>query len=126
MRTAAGSLLILLLLLVATPPATATTRRFQTPSHNIACLYASGGGPGPYLRCDVLSLNDTGFFLDRRHRGRRIHVTDTVADPRARVVRYGSSVAFGPFRCSSRASGLTCRSRAGHGFAVSRARQRTF
>jgi hypothetical protein len=116
-----------LLVLAAAAPASAATRRFQTPSHNIVCLYGSKGGPGPHLRCDVLSLNDTGFRLDRRHRGRRVRVTDTVNDPRAPVLRYGSSRRFGPFRCTSRRTGLTCRSRvSGHGFFLSRARQRVF
>jgi hypothetical protein len=113
-------------LLCAASPAAAATRHFQTPSRNIACLYSSSGGPGPFLRCDVLSLNDTGFFLDRRHRGRRIHVTDSVVKRGARVVRYGTSVEYGPFRCASRRTGLTCKSRSRHGFFLSRRRQRTF
>ena len=124
MRTLATALAVLATLAAASPAA-ATTRHFRTPSHNIVCLYSSKGGPGPWLRCDVLSLNDTGFRLDRRHRGRRIHVTDTVNDTRAPVIPYGTSRRFGPFRCTSRRAGLTCRSRtSGHGFFLSRARQR--
>ena len=73
----------------------------------------------------MLSLNDTAFTLDRRHRGRRVHVTDAV--PAGRVLAYGRSVRLGPFRCRSRTTGLTCRSRpSGHGFALSRERQRVF
>lgn len=115
----------LLVALGAAAPAAARTSFFRTPSHNIVCVYSSKGGPGPYIRCDVLSLNDTAFRLDRRHRGKRIHVTDSANDPRSRTLRYGTSRRFGPFTCRSRTSGLTCRSRpSGHGFVLSRARQR--
>ena len=112
----------LVLLGAAAAPAEARRQAFHTPSGNISCLYRSGG---PLLRCDVHSLNDTAFTLDRRHRGRRIHVTDAV--PAGRVLAYGASLRLGPFRCRSRTTGLTCRSRpSGHGFALSRASQRVF
>src|SRR3954449_12328569 len=100
-------------------PAVAKTRSFQTPSHNIRCAYFSTQGPGPWIRCDVLSLNDTAFRVDRRHKGKRIHVTDAAAGPHAPVLRYGRSLEVGPFKCKSRTSGLTCKSRSsGHGFTV--------
>lgn len=121
MRAAVLSLAaVLALALAAVTPASAATRRFQTPSRNIVCLYFAG----PRLRCDVRSLNDTAFTLDRRHRGRRVHVTDAV--PAGPVLRYGRSLTLGPFNCSSRRSGLTCRSSSRHGFFLSRARQRVF
>jgi hypothetical protein len=89
-------------------------------------MYFSSGGPGPFIRCDVLSLNDVGFTVDRRHRGKRIRITDSVVDPNgARVLRYGTSRRFGSFRCRSRTANLTCTSlRSGHGFRLSRERQR--
>jgi hypothetical protein len=76
----------------------------------------------------VLSLNDKGFLLDRRHKARRINVTDTAADTtRAPILRYGKSRRFGPFRCRSQRSGLTCKSLiSGHGFKLSREQQRVF
>jgi hypothetical protein len=116
------------LALVGAVPALARTESFQTPSGNIVCLYSSSGGPGSFIRCDVLSLNDVGFTLDRRHTAKRIRITDTVADPNgARSLRYGTSRRFGSFRCRSRRSGLTCRStRSRHGFELSRQRQRVF
>jgi hypothetical protein len=115
------------LTLSAFVPANAERRSFRTPSKNIYCLYSSRGGPGPFIRCDVLSLNDVGFLLDRRHKGKRIRVTDTVVDTKARVLGYGTSRRYGPFTCSSHRSGLKCRSRpAGHGFELSRESQRVF
>ena len=78
------------------------------------------------LRCDVHSLNDTAFTLDRRHRGKRVHVTDAVPAGRVLALRQ-HRCRLGPFRCTSRTTGLTCRSRpSGHGFARSRERQRVF
>ena len=113
-------------LLFAPAAAEARQASFHTPSGNIRCLYRSAdGGEGPLLRCDVLSLNDTAFTLDRRHRGKRVHVTDAV--PAGRVLRYGAARTLGAFRCRSRRTGLTCRSKpSGHGFRLSRARQSLF
>jgi hypothetical protein len=122
-----GLVLALAVFLSASGTALARSKAFQTPSHNIRCLYMSSQGPGPWIRCDVLSLNDTAFRIDKRHRGRRIHVTDTVSMPGAQVLGYGNSLRVGPFTCRSRRNGLTCRSRSsGHGFKVSRQRQTRF
>ena len=114
---------------LALVPATASARTvsFRMPSNNIFCMYLSSGGPGAYLRCDVLSRNDVGFELRRRGRGKRIRITDSVVNRRARVLRYGRLIRVGPFGCRSRTSGLTCKSRvSGHGFKLSRQRQRVF
>jgi uncharacterized protein DUF6636 len=114
-------------LIVGAAPASARSKSFRTPSKNIYCLYLSTQGPGPWIRCDVLSLNDTAFRLDRRHKGKRIHVTDSVFNRRAKVLRYGRLLRVGPFGCRSRRSGLTCKSRvSGHGFKISRQRQKRF
>jgi hypothetical protein len=118
---------LLAVLALVAPPAVAKSRHFRTPSHKIACLYQSKGGPGPYIRCDALFLNDVGFFIDRSHKGRRRHVTDTVNDARAKVLAYGKSLRLGPFSCASRHTFLKCKSRkTGHGFKLSRERQRVF
>jgi hypothetical protein len=53
-----------------------------------------------------------------------VHVTDAV--PEGHVLAYGRSLRLGPFKCRSRRTGLTCRSRSDHGFFLSRARQRVF
>jgi hypothetical protein len=113
---------------VAFPAAAgAKVRYLRTPSHNIVCIYSSSDGPGPYVRCDLLSSNDTAFTVRRHGKGRRIHVTDSANDPRSKTLAYGHSRRLGPFTCTSRTTGLTCRSRKnGHGFFVSRAEQRVF
>ena len=122
-----GLVAILLFAAGASPAAAAPTKSpvFQTPSKKIACRYDPTGTPR--IRCDVLWLNDLAVVLTPKGKARRRHVTDTVASPHARVLRYGRSLELGPFKCTSRRTGLTCRSRlSDHGFTVSRARQRVF
>src|SRR5437763_3833735 len=121
MRILTAFVLVIAALAVGVGPALAKTKSFRTPSRNIYCLYMSTQGPGPWIRCDVLSLNDTGFRVDRKHHGKRIHITDSVVNRHAEVLRYGKSLDVGPFTCVSRRVGLNCGSRAsGHGFELSR------
>ena len=62
-----------------------------------------------------------------RGKGKRIDVTDTVMNPEAKVLAYGKTTQFGTLRCTSRRSGITCRStRSNHGFTVSVEKQRVF
>ena len=117
--------------------ATASIATFKTPSGNIGCLYDSSPA---YLRCDIGSglrpvparpkgcELDWGFSLNMGRTG-RARVTcagDTALDPRAKVLRYGTSWRRGPFRCTSRTAGLTCRNAAGHGWFMSRQSWRRF
>jgi hypothetical protein len=123
LRTAAGAA-VLAGLLVVPAAADARLKRFQTPSKKIACAYET---TDRFIRCDALFLNDVGFRLGTKGKARRIRVTDTVADPRAKVLSYGRFADYGPFRCTSRTTGLTCKHRSnGHGFTLSRRRQKVF
>ena len=113
--------------LAAPGSAGAALRSFKMPSKRIFCLYSSGSGNLTQIRCDVTFLNDVGFTIGRSGKGHRIHPTDTVADPGAGTLAYGTSRRFGVFTCTSRTSGLTCRNRkTHHGFALSREHQRLF
>jgi hypothetical protein len=113
---------------------------FQTPSHNIACMYAAGEGGPPSLRCDIRSgLRpappkpsgcdfDWGTALEMNRTG-RAHVgcvSDTVLDPRVRVLAYGSTWKRGGFTCASATTGLHCTNASGHGFLLSRERWEIF
>ncbi|MBJ7328244.1 MAG: hypothetical protein JHC95_00015 [Solirubrobacteraceae bacterium] len=113
----------------ATSVAATAPDPFMTPSKQIRCAWVPGSKstqPG-FIRCDALFLNDTGFLLDRKGKGKRIHVTDTIADPEAPVLAYGKTYKHGQYRCTSRQSGLTCeRGKSGHGFFISRQRQRVY
>jgi hypothetical protein len=123
----------LALVLALVLPATASAKFvfFQTPSHNIGCVYSSSPAS---LRCDIRSglkpappkpkgcMNDWtfGYSVNAIGRARTVCAGDTVLSPRARVVRYGTTWRGGLFTCKSRTSGLTCKNRSGHGFFLSR------
>jgi hypothetical protein len=127
-------------LALAAPAALATPSKyvsFRTPSGNIHCLYVDDPH---YLRCDIRSgLRprprtprgcdlEYGDSISMRRTGRAGLVChgDTTFDPRGRVVRYGSTLRVGPFRCISRTTGLTCSNASGRGFFLSRESYRLF
>ncbi len=108
---------------------------FKTPSGNTGCAIT-----GTSVRCDLLR-NDAAkpprpascdfewgnsFGLDRTGRARRLCNSDTVFDPGARVLAYGSSIKRRGIKCTSRESGLRCKNRSGHGFKLSRQSQKLF
>jgi hypothetical protein len=115
----------------------AKTVLFKTPSGNIGCIYATGPD---YLRCDIGSGlkpkpphpqdcgEDYGDSVSMRKTGRPSYVChgDTARDPHAKVVAYGSTITVGPFRCTSKTSGLTCRNASSHGWFLSRQSYRLF
>jgi hypothetical protein len=104
---------------------------FQTPSHNIGCVYASSPAN---LRCDIRTglkppphkprgcMNDWtfGYQMGLRGRSSTVCAGDTVFSPGARVVKYGSAFRRGAFRCNSQRAGLRCTNASGHGFFLSR------
>jgi hypothetical protein len=113
---------------------------FRTPSSTIGCLYTpASGSDSVSLRCDLASVAHPparpascrlsygrAFVLNGTGRARRGCVGDTVLDPHATVIRYGSTRHFGPFTCTSRASALSCHSRYHHGFTLAKERQRLY
>ena len=105
---------------------------FQTPSGNIKC--EGGRVSGTYfLRCDVYSHTwkapkqkkpcDAGDYGSTVDMGRRTRVhwpcVGDATDPGPKL-KYGRTWRFGPFRCTSRTSGLTCRNAAGHGWRLAK------
>jgi uncharacterized protein DUF6636 len=110
---------------------------FQTPSHNIGCV-----GDAHYIRCDTRYVTKysqprykpPGCDLDwgplsmgPRGRAHVICAGDTALNGHAPVLRYGTSRLYaGKFRCTSRATGLRCQNRSGHGWFLSRQYQTTF
>ncbi len=117
------------LVLTASTPATAAGSFFRTPSKNIYCAYFGT------LRCDIRSGLvpkpakppgcdfDWGqtYELGRAGRTRVGCVSDSVFSPTASVLRYGTRWSRGGITCLSRATGLRCANRSGHGFFLSRA-----
>jgi len=129
--------LALLLALVLPASASAKFVFFQTPSHNIGCVYSSSPAS---LRCDIRSglkpppskpkgctVDWTGGYqVGPTGRAQKVCAGDTVLSPGARIIRYGTAWRSGPFTCKSGTSGLRCKNRSGHGFFLSRQRSYRF
>jgi hypothetical protein len=116
-----------LLMLVFPAGASAAFKQFRSPTGCIGCAFESGGGLPREARCEWAGSNDVAFVLAQRGRTKKIRISDTVRDPNAPVLRYGHSKRFGKLKCTSRRTGMTCRSlRSGHGFTVSVQHQRRF
>ena len=104
---------------------------FQTPSHNIGCVYSSSPAS---VRCDIRSglkpappkpkgcQNDWtfGYSVNATGRAHTVCAGDTVLSPTARVIRYGTTWRAGAFTCKSSTSGLRCKNRSVHGFFLSK------
>jgi hypothetical protein len=128
----------LVIAVLAVCAANAGAATFKTPSGNIGCLYTPASGSSSVsLRCDLVSVAHApkrpascqqsygrAFLLFGTGRAKRGCVGDTVLDPGATTLRYGVKRRLGPFTCTSRQSGLTCTSRYGHGFTLSKAKQK--
>jgi hypothetical protein len=112
---------------------------FMTPSKHIACMYQHLPGEAEGLRCDVDRVAHpakrpkaceldygSAFGLSKTGRAQRLCVGDTVRDPKAKIINYGKTRTYGPFTCASKAGGLRCTTKAGHGFELSRERQKLF
>jgi hypothetical protein len=126
--------LLVLLAAVGAADASAALIHFTTPSRNIGCI-----GDKTRLRCDIVRTTVTAppkpltcdfdwgnaFELLPRFVGHRLCVSDSALVGR-RVLGYGKSLRIGPFLCTSRRIGLTCRSRTKHGFFLSRDRIKLF
>jgi hypothetical protein len=119
-------LLVLVAALLAPAAAQAAYRDFQSPSGQLACAFDSDAEAPRFVRCEWDGVNDRAVTLGETGKGKRVKVTDTVRDTKAKVLAYGKSTAFGRLRCTSRRSGMTCRSKAGHGFTISVSKQRVF
>jgi uncharacterized protein DUF6636 len=115
------------LLAAAPADAAAYYRAFQSPSGKLGCAFYSDTETPRQVRCDWDGGNDRAVIVSETGKGKRIKATDTVRDPKAKKLAYGRTTTYGALRCTSRRTGITCRStRSGHGFTVSVERQRVF
>lgn len=112
---------------------------FKSPTGNISCLFLMGDQVS--VRCDLAELNrsftnqpnDCGedwgdsFGVDEtaKHGAVLCH-GDTVADPSAQVLDYGSTISHFGITCASSKAGMTCQNNAGHGFTLARKAQSVF
>jgi len=102
---------------------------FTTPSGNIACEADLNENGTRALHCVLFSASGTRGekTWSMRPRGRAIvrYVQANVATETP-TLRYGKTWRWHGITCTSRKSGLTCRNTAGHGWFLSRQRQRIF
>src|SRR4051794_13565668 len=111
---------------MAVPAVASADVFFKTPSGNIVCQASAGK-----LECAVLSQRAGSslpvYYLRPRGTTQRHHV---VGNPAVEVpiLAYGKPKRLlgGAATCTSQMSGLPCRNRSGHGFFLSKQRQRTF
>jgi hypothetical protein len=121
------ALLVTAVALLAPASAQAAYHDFRSPSGKVGCAFYSDAETPPFVRCDWRGADDEALLLRETGRARVRHVTDTVMNPEAKVLRYGRSTRFGRLKCVSRRLGMTCRSLAsGHGFRVSVERREIF
>ena len=130
-------LLATALTLACVPASSASaTGGFRAPSGNIGCA-----GYGSSVRCDIRQTTNgrparprncdldygTAYGVNISSRkGYRLCVGDTVLDPRRPIRPYGTTWRFRSITCRIRLSGVTCTNAKGHGFFLSKARQRLF
>ena len=112
---------------------------FRSPSGNISCFYdAKAFAPNGTKRLLTCGLRhaDYGMQLQRRCLAGDWHGWGLNAQSKPTIfctgnpnyaihpvyttLAYGKSWQRGPFTCSSRITGVTCRNRAGHGLFISR------
>lgn len=126
--------------LLATPALADDYIAFHSPSGNIQCgIYV--GEDYKNVRCDVLKMTaqsytkapaecefDWGnsFAVDDTGKGYLACVSDAVSDDSGMELGYGGEVNLGGFTCRSAESGMTCVNEGGHGFTVSKGKQRLF
>ena len=116
----------------ATASTASILRPFESPSGNLKCEgYRINGKYG--LRCDVYKhswkaprqtkacdAGDYGSSLSMSGYGRVVWPCVSDATERGPKLAYGRTWRFGPFRCTSRLTGLTCRNGAHHGWFLSK------
>jgi hypothetical protein len=139
---------VLAALLLAAPAAAAKTPLpgIRTPSGNISCFYVPGSPP--VLQCRIkqasyakkltnycgspsIGVDWGGFSLGPTKKGGVTCTGGVLYDPDTQrpvftTLPYGKTWQQGVFTCTSAATGLTCRSRAGHGLFISRESYRLF
>jgi hypothetical protein len=127
MRPTAAVLAAAVALVVAPASASAAYRTFRSPTGKLGCAFYSDAETPPAVRCEWSGGGDRALTLGETGRAKRVKVTDTVMDAKAKSLAYGRTTRFHGLRCTSRASGITCRSsRSKHGFRVSVQKQEVF
>ncbi len=114
---------------------------FRLPSGNIFCAYEHYDFAPVDLRCEIRSrikplpvrgescrdaVWGAGYAMGQTGRANVLCISDTIYDPKAKVLAYGKTWRGGGFTCSSTMAGLRCTNRSRHGFFLSRAHSFAF
>lgn len=131
-------LLALLAACLSTLPTDATAESletFQSPTGNIHCLISTGPQETPIAFCEVKKFNGKpppapadceldwvpGASVDATGKVRLFSCQgDTNIDPEHKTLAYGDEITHGGFTCRSATTGVTCTTKGGRGFLVSR------
>src|SRR4051795_12778290 len=88
--------LIAAAVLVALPAsASGAIRSFRSPTGELGCMFYSDPDVPPQVRCEWKGGNDRAVVLDETRKAKRIKITDTVFDAKAKALAYGKSTKFG-------------------------------
>jgi hypothetical protein len=126
----AGVAIVALIFVVIYPAKAASSSGFKSPTGNLVCQVQASSVSGLWLTCTVRSAtNERGRkYWTMSSFGRVLvgrcwcmNVSDDVP-----ILDYGSSWRWRAVRCVSRFRGLTCSNGSGHGFFLSREKQRVF
>lgn len=125
--------------LLASPVLADETVFIQSPTGNIQCAISTGDYSG--VRCDILDFTPSfeqnapdcefdwgsSFGIDAEaEQGYLLCVSDAVAGGEPETLDYGGVKQLGPYICASEKTGISCSNLAGHGFALSKAKQSLF
>jgi hypothetical protein len=105
---------------LALPAAASAAAAFRTPGRAAYCGLTEGEGPAALI---CWTPND-GFSIGMGVRGRPTHSYNALDrgyyEDAASVLRFGQAWNIFAYRCTSRATGLTCTNRGGHGWWLGR------
>jgi hypothetical protein len=115
------------------PPGPAAAIEFQTPSGNIGCVFIPDGGTDTYtpadgraeLQCDRQEPTYMRVIFGSKGKPKKYANVGDVSCCGGDVLPYGELWTAGPFACTVKPNGLTCK-RGKHGFVMSRSAIKTF
>ncbi len=113
---------------------------FRLPSGNVYCAYEHYSFAPKDLRCEIRTGVKplppkpkwcdvdwgAGYAMRQTGAAHVLCVGDTIYDPKAKVLPYGTTRQYGVFLCASSRKGLRCVNASGNGFFLSRERSYTF
>lgn len=131
--------LVLAALAVASPALSDDVLFFRSPSGNINCVL--GTGDDAFVRCDISGFTpsfsqppagcdlDWGDSFEISATGRKGVLGchgDTAFSEDSFTLGYDDALIFAGFACRSEKTGMSCTNERGHGFEISKAKQRVF